>query len=386
MCDDIIDNVTDINNTIFDWNELIPAVVVYSVTFVLGLVGNCLIIFTTFQYRGMQSVTNVFLSSLASADLLLIIICIPVKLAKLFSYIWIMGFFICKMIHYLQNISAICSVMTLTAISIERYYAIVYPMKAKYICTINQAKRIIGVIWIMSFVLAVPTLFAQSHMRVSNNNDPTEYYICVKDWDSTEVWRFHEIYMLVVILIVPFVIMTFSYTTICWEVWKVMERRSVMTSKHVLSRNRSSTTNSEDKYLENFILTENKHPPPPPDPGHDDSNMVKQVIYMLVAVVVLFAICWTPLLIDNLLTAYEIHPNIRCGFLKYMSIAFHLLAYFNSCINPIIYGFMSKSFRESFKLVLCSCCSSDLRGHRGSNYSLRYVSRTGSQTRTTSYR
>lgn len=80
MCYDIVDdNITDTNNTIFDWNELIPTVVVSSVTFVLGLVGNCLIIFTTFQYRRMQSVTNVFLSSLASADLVLIMICIPVK-------------------------------------------------------------------------------------------------------------------------------------------------------------------------------------------------------------------------------------------------------------------------------------------------------------------
>ncbi|KAJ3622910.1 hypothetical protein MTP99_019181 [Tenebrio molitor] len=326
----------------------------------------------------MQSVTNVFLSSLASADLVLIMICIPVKLAKLFSYTWGMGFLVCKMVHYFQNVSAICSVMTLTAISMERYYAIVHPMRAKYICTIHQAKRIIGVIWIMSFVLAVPTLIAQVHLPVKNNND--EYFLCVKDWGSQEIWRFHEIYMLIVILIVPFIIMTFSYMMICWEVWKVMERRSVMTSKHVLARNRN--TNDGSKYLENFILTEDKKPPPPP--SYDDTNMVKQVIYMLVAVVVLFAICWAPLLIDNILTAYDIIPNMRCGFLKYMYTTFHLMAYFNSCINPIIYGFMSKSFRESFKLVLC--CSSELRMHRGSNYSLRHVSRTGSQTRTTSYR
>ena len=86
MCYDINENVTDTNNTIFDWNELIPTVLVYSVTFVIGLVGNCLIIFTTFQYRGMQSVTNVFLSSLASADLLLIVICIPVKVRSVLKF------------------------------------------------------------------------------------------------------------------------------------------------------------------------------------------------------------------------------------------------------------------------------------------------------------
>lgn len=83
-----IANSTDYNygtedpHTIFFWNELIPTLVVYSITFVLGLAGNCLIIFTTFRYRRMQSVTNIFLASLASADLLLIIICIPVKVCK----------------------------------------------------------------------------------------------------------------------------------------------------------------------------------------------------------------------------------------------------------------------------------------------------------------
>lgn len=57
--------------------------------------------------------------------------------------------------------------------------------------------------------------------------------------------------------------------------------------------------------------------------------MVKQVIYMLVAVVIFFAVCWTPLLIDNVLTAFGVVPHLRVGSLKYMSSAFHVLAYFN---------------------------------------------------------
>lgn len=80
MCDVSIDNTTsDAENKIFYWDELLPALIVFSVTFILGLIGNCLIIFTTLQNRRMQNVTNAFLSSLSSADLLLITICIPVK-------------------------------------------------------------------------------------------------------------------------------------------------------------------------------------------------------------------------------------------------------------------------------------------------------------------
>jgi hypothetical protein len=66
---------------IFNWSELIPTLVVYGATMVIGIAGNSLIIFTICRYRRMKSTTNVFLASLASADLLLIIICIPVKVS-----------------------------------------------------------------------------------------------------------------------------------------------------------------------------------------------------------------------------------------------------------------------------------------------------------------
>lgn len=42
------------------------------------------------------------------------------QVAKLFSYTWTMGLFLCKAVHYMQSVSAICSVVTLTAMSIER--------------------------------------------------------------------------------------------------------------------------------------------------------------------------------------------------------------------------------------------------------------------------
>lgn len=70
------------SHSIFDWAELAPTLIVYGFSFILGVTGNCLIIFTTFRYGRMHSVTNVFLSSLASSDLLLIIFCIPVKVRK----------------------------------------------------------------------------------------------------------------------------------------------------------------------------------------------------------------------------------------------------------------------------------------------------------------
>jgi len=50
---------------------------------------------------------------------------------------------------------------------------------------------------------------------------------------------------------------------------------------------------------------------------------------MLVAVVVIFVVCWAPLLIDNLLTAYGVLAPTRMDGLKHMLTAFHLMAAFN---------------------------------------------------------
>ncbi|XP_018322690.1 QRFP-like peptide receptor [Agrilus planipennis] len=370
------------SHSTFYWEELLPTVLVYGVTLLLGLTGNSLIVFTTYRYRRMQSSTNVLLASLASADLLLIIFCIPVKVAKLFSYTWAMGAFLCKTVHYMQNVSTICSVLTLTAISIERYYAIVHPMKAKYICTISQAKKIIILTWMVSFLLGLPILFVQIQMPVGDKN---KAYWCVRNWDNISLWRFNEIYILLLVFICPSIIMSFAYSFICWEVWRVMERRSIMTSRDALSSKHSTHC----KQLESFHLTESsKRSEYKIRAYRDDTRMVKQVIYMLVTVVVLFIVCWGPVLIDNVLTAYGQLPIQRTGNLKYMATAFHLMAYFNSCINPIIYGFMSKNFRESFQLALCCKLeprSTKIRSSRMVS-SFHRISRSGSQTRTTSLR
>lgn len=77
---------------------------------------------------------------------------------------------------------------------------------------------------------------------------------------------------------------------------------------------------------------------------------------MLVVVVVLFAVCWGPILINNVLAAWGVIHKLHYAYLKPMRQAFFLMSYLNSCVNPIVYGFMSKNFRERFRHAICRAC------------------------------
>ena len=75
---------------------------------------------------------------------------------------------------------------------------------------------------------------------------------------------------------------------------------------------------------------------------------------MLLTVVIIFILCWCPMLCFNVAVsvgAIKRYLPIEYPYAKGLDTAFSLLAYSNSCMNPIVYGFMSRHFRKSFKQV-----------------------------------
>lgn len=77
---------------------------------------------------------------------------------------------------------------------------------------------------------------------------------------------------------------------------------------------------------------------------------------MLIAVVLLFIICWSPYVIDDLLIAFQVVcAKSQAATLKYLRMAFALMAYSNSCQNPLVYAFMSKHFKNKFRTLCCRC-------------------------------
>jgi hypothetical protein len=63
-----------------------------------------------------------------------------------------------------------------------------------------------------------------------NVGERVKAFWCVRDWNRVSVWRCHELYMLLLVLVVPACVMAVTYTAICWEICRVMKRRYHMTS------------------------------------------------------------------------------------------------------------------------------------------------------------
>ena len=77
---------------------------------------------------------------------------------------------------------------------------------------------------------------------------------------------------------------------------------------------------------------------------------------MLILIMALFLLCWGPILTYDLLAAFELmgasNSGTAPGFV-HVKTTLSLASYLNSCLNPIIYGFMSKGFRSSLRSSLC---------------------------------
>jgi hypothetical protein len=78
---------------------------IYIVLFVIGLIGNIIVIYFVLVYKRMQTMTNKFITNLSFADLLVIVVCMPVTVTGYFSDDqWLFGRFMCHITSFIQGL------------------------------------------------------------------------------------------------------------------------------------------------------------------------------------------------------------------------------------------------------------------------------------------
>lgn len=94
--------------------------VTYAAIISVGLLGNVILIKVFFKIKSMQTVPNIFITSLAFGDLLLLLTCVPVDAACYIVDTWLFGRIGCKLLSFIQRTSVGVSVFTLTVLSADR--------------------------------------------------------------------------------------------------------------------------------------------------------------------------------------------------------------------------------------------------------------------------
>lgn len=135
----------------------LPVCHVYLIIFVVGVVGNVLTCTVIARNKVMWTPTNYYLFSLAVSDLLVLLLGMPLELYELWqNYPFLFGKGGCYFKTFLFETVCLASILNVTALSVERYIAVVHPLRAKYVVTRTHAKRVILSVWGVSVVCAVP--------------------------------------------------------------------------------------------------------------------------------------------------------------------------------------------------------------------------------------
>nr|QXN57742.1 ETHR-A protein [Anopheles gambiae] len=320
----------------------------------LGVIGNVMVPIVILKTKDMRNSTNIFLTNLSIADLLVLLVCTPTVLVEVNSppEVWVLGEEMCKAVPFVELTVAHASVLTILAISFERYYAICEPLKAGYVCTKTRALLICLAAWTVAAILTSPILFFAEY-SVQPYLDGSRAAMCLTK--ASNGWTFTFFLMTIsLFFVLPLAILVVLYAII---------------ARNLIASDRSRLKIRLSK----------------PELSH---KARKQVVLMLGAVVLAFFTCLLPFRVLTLWiilvpegTFQQLAPE-RYYNLLYFS---RIMLYLNSAVNPILYNLMSSKFRKGF-LRLCSCSqwAGGAHGRRkGRNRSATFTTTTTTTTNTT---
>ncbi|KAM9337542.1 LOW QUALITY PROTEIN: type-1 angiotensin II receptor [Symphorus nematophorus] len=297
---------------------LVP--IVYGCIFVIGIVGNSMVVAVIYCYMKLKTVANIFVLNLAVSDLTFLITLPMWATFTATGYHWPFGGFLCKASAGLVIFNLYTSVFFLTALSIDRYLAIVHPMRSRRFRTVVYARITCVLMWLFAFVLSVPTALTRDVYNIANSNKT----VCGILHPTIEnVKRLKELLLAISLMksllgfLVPFIIVITCYCLI---------GRALLGARHLHKSSRS----------------------------RDD-----EVLRMLAAAVLAFFMCWVPHQVFHLMQLLtQLIQGKNCAILEIIDTAMPFticIAYFNSCVNPIVYGFVGRNFRKNLlRLLRCS--------------------------------
>uniref|UniRef100_A0A3B3CD15 Somatostatin receptor 3 n=1 Tax=Oryzias melastigma TaxID=30732 RepID=A0A3B3CD15_ORYME len=310
-------NESDVNETLFNSTNstfpeffsgpsvagvLIP--LIYIFVCVIGLGGNTLVIHIVLHYSKIESVTNIYILNLAIADELFML-GLPFLAVQNTLQSWPFGSFMCRLVMTVDSINQFTSIFCLTVMSIDRYLAVVHPIRSSKWRRPQVAKVVNGTVWALSFLVVLPVVIFANIQKAGGT--------CNISWPQpANIWRAaFIIYTSTVGFFCPLLIICLCYLLIVFKI------RSSGKKVHATSTKRRKSE--------------------------------RKVTRMVVIVVAVFVFCWLPFYALNIINLLVLLPSEYQGLYYFVVV----LGYANSCANPIVYGFLSDNFKRGFRKALC---------------------------------
>ncbi|XP_071260514.1 G-protein coupled receptor 54-like [Salvelinus alpinus] len=321
---------------------LVPTL--FSLIMLVGLVGNSLVIHVITRHQQMRTVTNFYIVNLATTDIMFLVCCVPFTATLYPLPSWVFGDFMCRLVSYLQQVTAQATCVTLSAMSVDRCYVTVYPLQSLRHRTPRMAVTVSVSIWIGSLLLSVPIAVYQ-RLEEGCWFGPQTY--CSEVFPSARIQRAFILYSFLAVYLLPLITICFCYA--------FMIKRMGQPSVQPADSNYQVTAQAER-----------------------GATVRARVSRMVVVMVALFTVCWGPIQICILLQAFG--PHLRSYALYKVKIWAHCMSYSNSSVNPLVYAFMGNNFRKAFKNAFPSVFSPQGQGRGRGRGRVGEAGREGGET------
>ncbi|EDO30901.1 predicted protein, partial [Nematostella vectensis] len=290
----------------------------------VSVFGNSIVCYIVYQKPAMRSAINLLLASLALADVLTTLVCMPFAFLTIVTQGWILGQEFCQVNALLYSFLVTEATLVLVTISIDRYLIIV---RRKDTLTPQKAKIYIVVSWFVAFGMSVPPLFRWGKFAYVFD----ELQCSLAYPSHPEIHLSYSLFYLSAAFLIPFVIMAYCY----FWILRTVRRNSTRIQNH--------------PPISSGMMTTKMHRPGRMDINYSFKTRAFTTILILF---LLFVVCCMPY---TILRFYLVLRGPSTVTYK-LSVLLLWLAYLNCTLKPVIYYVRISKFREACTDILPSWC------------------------------
>lgn len=293
----------------------------------MTIAGNLMVIFAVIFNKKLQTVSNLFIISLSLADLLLgTVVMIPATLNEVFGR-WVLARFFCVIWASFDVMLCSASVLNVCLISLDRYIAIMSPLRYKMIVTFRKALLTLAVAWFIAICVSFIPLTSGIH----NPDVPSLTNLTFLS-DTPQCLFIPSLGFVLIVSTVTILLPIIISFVLYYRVSKEAKRQARFVGILIAPTNMLLGAKVSNKHIR--------------------EPFSRKATVTLGIIVGAYVVTWAPFLVTNLVDAI-----CRCVPAKLFT-AFVWLGYCNSLINPIIYPFFMRDFRKVYSSALFALCPS----------------------------